>query len=102
MPLNIGSHWILLVLDVGEKRIRIYDSLNSSGGPCRKSKEYLPCMESHLARLMDAMGVYEERGEEPIGDRKLEVKFVTECPQQTDGHSCGLFVLKIAEALMCG
>ncbi|CAH9095061.1 unnamed protein product, partial [Cuscuta epithymum] len=84
MPMNIGHHWVLLVLDVGEKRIRIYDSNNRLKTPSRQLSQFLPCLENHLGHLMDWCRVYEERGEQPIGEGK--VGWVMESsPQQNDG-----------------
>ncbi|CAH9107505.1 unnamed protein product [Cuscuta epithymum] len=40
MPMNIGNHWVLLVLDVGEKRIRIYDSNNRLKTPSRQLSQF--------------------------------------------------------------
>ncbi|CAH9113333.1 unnamed protein product [Cuscuta epithymum] len=51
---------------------------------------------------MDIHKVYGDIGEETMGDRKLEVEGVPECPQQNDGGNCGMYVLKIAEFLIMG
>ncbi|CAH9136371.1 unnamed protein product [Cuscuta epithymum] len=51
---------------------------------------------------MDYHQVYALMGEEPMGERFLEVEPVEECPQQDDGGNCGMYMLKIAEFLMIG
>ncbi|VFQ61845.1 unnamed protein product [Cuscuta campestris] len=53
-------------------------------------------------KLMDKLGVYEGREEGPIGDSVLAIEGGSCCPQQNDGSSCGMFVVKIAEFLMMG
>ncbi|CAH9056672.1 unnamed protein product, partial [Cuscuta europaea] len=71
MPMNVGNHWVLLVLDVEEKHIRIYDSNSRLGTPSRQLSQFLSRLEIHLGKLKDWCRVYKERGEQPIGDGKL-------------------------------
>ncbi|CAH9102287.1 unnamed protein product [Cuscuta epithymum] len=102
MPLNTGNHWILLVLDIGKKCIRVYDSIVRREQTNIHLHHYLPSMQMYLPRLMDKLGVYNERTEGPIRDDFLQIHMVKECPQQNDSDSCGMFVLKMAEYLMMG
>ncbi|CAH9107280.1 unnamed protein product [Cuscuta europaea] len=53
-----------------------------------------------LSRLMDKLGVYNERSEGPMGDDFLQIHMVKECPQQNDSDSCGMFVMKMTEYLL--
>ncbi|CAH9099480.1 unnamed protein product [Cuscuta europaea] len=61
MPLNIGMHWILLVLDINGKRIRVYDSLKRRGDSLATMRAFLPCLETFLPRVMERLGVYDKR-----------------------------------------
>ncbi|CAH9099549.1 unnamed protein product [Cuscuta epithymum] len=100
MPLNIGMHWILLVLDINGKCIRVYDSLKRRGDSLATIRAFLPCLETFLPRVMERLGVYDKRPNAQIGKGKIRVDIVRNCPQQDDGGNCGVFIIKFAEFLM--
>ncbi|VFQ95967.1 unnamed protein product [Cuscuta campestris] len=102
MPLNTGSHWTLLVLDITRKVIRTYDSSLRRSNSKRKLQQFMPSLQMFLPKLMDKLGVYEGREEGPIGDGVLAIEGGSCCPEQNDGSSCGKFVVKMAEFLMMG
>ncbi|VFR02989.1 unnamed protein product [Cuscuta campestris] len=102
MPLNTGNHWTLLVLDIKQKLIRSYDSSTRRNDSKRKLKPFLPCLQMFLPKIMDKLGVYDGREEGPVGDDVIAVEDGSCCPQQNDGSSCGMFVVKMAEFLMMG
>ncbi|VFQ90219.1 unnamed protein product [Cuscuta campestris] len=102
MPLNTGSHSTLLVLDIKQKVIRTYDSSLQRCDSKRKLQQFMPSLQMFLPRLMDKLGVYEGREEGLIGDGVLAIEGGPCCPQQNDGSSCGMFVVKMAEFLMMG
>ncbi|VFQ78996.1 unnamed protein product [Cuscuta campestris] len=102
MPLNTGNHWTLLVLDIKKKLIRTYDSSRRRNDSNRKLQPFLPCLQMFLPKIMDKLGVYDGREEGPLGDEVLAVEAGSCCPQQADGSSCGMFVVKMAEFLMMG
>ncbi|VFQ96765.1 unnamed protein product [Cuscuta campestris] len=83
MPINTGNHWILAVLDISKKCIRLYDS-NNKGKTSRHTKPYLPCLQILLPKVMDKLEVYKERKMPEMGDDVLGIVNVNNCPQQQD------------------
>ncbi|VFQ81182.1 unnamed protein product [Cuscuta campestris] len=102
MPLGTEAHWTLLVLSIREKMIRVYDSNVRRGQSLKHIHTHLPCLQTFLPKIMDRLGVYGDKKEEDLGNIALRVEGVPNCPQQVDGSSCGIFVLKFAEYLMMG
>lgn len=100
MPLSIGDHWVLLVLEVEGRTIRVYDSKGRKGNAFRSLSEYMQCLTELLPVLVDLLGVYKEHSDGLMGKRKFSISVVDGCPQQDDGFSCGMFMLKFAEYLM--
>ncbi|VFQ70636.1 unnamed protein product [Cuscuta campestris] len=97
-----GSHWTLLVLDITQKVIRTYDSSLRRSDSKKKLQQFMTSLQMFLPKLMDKLGVYEGWEEGPIGDGVLAIEGGSCCPQQNDGSSCGMFVVKMAEFLMMG
>ncbi|VFQ59848.1 unnamed protein product [Cuscuta campestris] len=81
---------------------RTYDSSLRRSDSKRKLQQFMPSLQMFLPKLMDKLGVYEGREEGPIGDGVLAIEGGSCCPQQNDGSSCGMFVVKMAEFLMMG
>ncbi|VFQ74844.1 unnamed protein product [Cuscuta campestris] len=100
MPLNTSDHWMLLVLEVEGRTIRVYDSKGRKGKSCRALNEYMQCITELLLVLLDLLSVYDEHSEGPMGKKKFNIEVVDGCPQQDDGCNCGMFMLKFAEYLM--
>ncbi|VFQ81952.1 unnamed protein product [Cuscuta campestris] len=100
MPLNTGDHWLLLVLEVEGRTIRVYDSKGKKGKICRALNTYVQCITELLPVLLDMLNVYDEHSDGPMGKRKFCIKAVDGCPQQNDGCNCGMFMLKFSEYLM--
>ncbi|VFQ80651.1 unnamed protein product [Cuscuta campestris] len=86
MPLNTSDHWILLVLEVEGRTIRVYDSKGRKGKSSRALNEYVECMTELLPVLLNLLSVYDEHSDGPMGKKKFNIKVVDECPQQDDGH----------------
>ncbi|CAH9071072.1 unnamed protein product, partial [Cuscuta epithymum] len=84
MPLNTGHHWVLLVLEVRQRKIKVYNSMSRRGEAIREVRQHLPSLQCLLPKIMDVHKVYEDIGEEPMRERKIEVEGVQECPQQND------------------
>lgn len=63
---------------------------------------HLPCLQTFLPKIMDRLGVYGDKLDQELGKTALRVEGVPNCPQQVDGSSCGIFVVKVAEYLMMG
>ncbi|CAH9085630.1 unnamed protein product [Cuscuta epithymum] len=102
IPLNTGNHWVLLVLEVKERKIRIYNSNSRRADSLREIRPYVHSIEWFLPKIMDMHGVYQDIGHEPMNEKKIELEAVEDCPQQDDGGNCGMYVLKFAEFLMMG
>ncbi|VFQ70076.1 unnamed protein product [Cuscuta campestris] len=100
MPLNTGNHWMLLVLEVEERKIRVYNSKGKKGQTSRGIIPYVTCISSLLPKLLDMLNVYKNHSDGPMGDQKLSIDIIDGCPQQSDGCNCGMFVVKFAEFLM--
>ncbi|VFQ72129.1 unnamed protein product [Cuscuta campestris] len=100
MPLNTGNHWVLLVLEVEGRTIRVYDSKGKRGKVCRSLNGYGQCVTELLPVLLDLLGVYDEHADGPMGNKKFSINIIDGCPQQDDGCNCGMFMLKFAEYLM--
>ena len=81
IPINLGIHWVLGVAYKEEKKISFYDSLGDG-----REEEYMETIRDHF-----------NKGEEK--EWKIEV---SECPQQTNGFDCGVFILKIVESIVKG
>ncbi|CAH9125524.1 unnamed protein product, partial [Cuscuta epithymum] len=85
IPLNTAMHWVLLVLEINEKRIRVYDSMKRRGDTVSSIRSYTKCLETFLPKVMERLGVYDKRQQAAIGKGKLKIEMVRNCPQQEDG-----------------
>lgn len=85
IPVHLGAHWCLAVIDFRAKSIRYLDSLGGSNPECHKAlRQYLQ-EESR-----------DKRGTEmDLSDWTFEA--VKDIPQQMNGSDCGMFTLKYAE-----
>ncbi|VFQ88623.1 unnamed protein product [Cuscuta campestris] len=102
MPLNTGSEWVLLVVDVRGKLIRVYDTNVYRGGFLKKLHPFLPSLQMFLPVLMGKLAVYKDSTDSKESHTAFPVEPVLECPQKNDGPSSGIFVMKMAELLMMG
>ena len=84
IPIYLRNHWVLGVAVKKEKKILFYDSLGDG-----RPKEYMRTITNHL-----------NSGKEKGWSFKVVPK--SECPQQTNGFDCGVFILKIAESIVKG
>merc|ERR1712146_192016 len=71
------SHWVLVVLELDNNRVAVYDSMRSSS----------PFEPLGLHRLLRVLAIDSFTVVHP------------DCAQQTDGSSCGLFIVAFAHAL---
>ncbi|CAH9057312.1 unnamed protein product [Cuscuta europaea] len=85
LPLNNNNHWVLLVLDVKKKKIRVYNSKSRRADSVRDIRPYVSSLQRLLPKIMDVHGVYEEIGLERMENKVLELEAVEDCPQQEDG-----------------
>nr|XP_023654773.1 sentrin-specific protease 1-like [Paramormyrops kingsleyae] len=87
VPIHLGVHWCLSVVDFRKKRITYFDSMGGSNDEaCKILLKYLE-QESH-----------DKRGQQ-LGTSSwvLESKKRNEIPQQMNGSDCGMFTCKYAE-----
>ncbi|XP_050546174.1 uncharacterized protein LOC126908301 [Daktulosphaira vitifoliae] len=86
VPMNVGGHWILTVVNVPERTVTSYDSLKSYNGPYPMVlKEYLTDWE------MDKKGA--------ASSWTLKIGETT---RQTNGYDCGPFTVELAEKMARG
>lgn len=91
IPVHLGLHWTLAVIDFDCKEIRYYDSMNSNNSECLKSlRNYL---------------------KDEYSDKKNGAQYdlsewncihVKDVPQQMNGSDCGMFACKYAEFISRG
>lgn len=91
VPIHLGLHWTLAVIDFECREIRYYDSMNGNNGECLKAlRNYLT--EEHKDKKS---GVAFDLSEWNFLHNK-------NLPQQMNGSDCGMFACKYAEYLSRG
>lgn len=103
LPLNHSRHWYLFVVNPSLKEIHILDSLHNPAASKESSctdrtelSEVLQGMERYM-ELLDATEDNTAHTNDIWTDFKVSTwkrKFIRGLPQQRDGSSCGLFMLK--------
>jgi len=87
VPVHLGMHWCLATIDVANKSINYYDSMNGNNQTCVDLlKRYLT--EEHQDKKKSPMD---------LTGWKQEIK--KDIPQQMNGSDCGMFTCKFAEYL---
>ncbi|ELU10988.1 hypothetical protein CAPTEDRAFT_224463 [Capitella teleta] len=85
IPVHLGMHWCLAVIDFGAKEIRYYDSMGGQNNACLNAvRDYL------LAESMDK----KKKKYDMTDWKQINMK---EIPQQMNGSDCGMFACKFAE-----
>ncbi|VFQ77240.1 unnamed protein product [Cuscuta campestris] len=85
MPLNTGSEWVLLVVDIRGKLIRVYDTNVYRGGFLKKLHPFLPSLQMFLPVLMGKLAVYKDSTDSKESHTAFPVEPILECPQKKDG-----------------
>jgi len=88
VPINTsgGTHWVLGCVNLRDKRIEFYDSMNG------RSKQHLEVLRRWVKdELLDKKKVNE--------DMSKWTEYAPCPPQQANGFDCGMFVLKFADCL---
>lgn len=103
LPLNHSRHWYLSAVNPSLKEIHILDSLHNPAASKESSctdrtelSEVLQGMERYM-ELLDATEDNTAHTNDIWTDFKVSTwkrKFIRGLPQQRDGSSCGLFMLK--------
>jgi sentrin-specific protease 1 len=78
VPVQAGSHWIMLEVDFAKALVNVLDSLGSRGRSFAQT----------LINFLKFQGI----------DRKFSIKFPP-VPQQTNTHDCGVFLLMFAKCI---
>jgi len=87
IPVHLGMHWCLATIDVKNKSINYYDSMNGNNQTCLDLlQRYL--QEEHQDKKKAPMD---------LSGWKQEIK--KDIPQQMNGSDCGMFTCKFAEYL---
>jgi len=87
IPVHLGIHWCLATIDVKNKSINYYDSMNGNNQTCLDLlQRYL--QEEHQDKKKAPMD---------LSGWKQEIK--KDIPQQMNGSDCGMFTCKFAEYL---
>ncbi|XP_056007512.1 sentrin-specific protease 1-like isoform X3 [Ostrea edulis] len=85
IPVHLGMHWCLAVIDFKKKMIRYFDSMGGNNMACLNAlKEYL-CAESL------------DKKKQKFDLTDWKTKIVKDIPQQMNGSDCGMFTCKFAE-----
>ncbi|XP_075055387.1 sentrin-specific protease 1 isoform X2 [Mixophyes fleayi] len=87
VPVHLGVHWCLTVVDFRKKSITYYDSMGGlNNEACRLLLQYLK-QESH-----DKKGISFDANGWSLSSKKCQ-----EIPQQMNGSDCGMFACKYAD-----
>ncbi|PIK44981.1 putative sentrin-specific protease 1 [Apostichopus japonicus] len=87
VPVHLGVHWCLAVIDFRKKLITYYDSMNGINDKCLNAlKEYLT-------------SEHEDKKKSPYDVSGWELIHAKNIPLQLNGSDCGVFACKFAEYL---
>ncbi|XP_041366433.1 sentrin-specific protease 1-like [Gigantopelta aegis] len=85
IPVHLGMHWCLAVIDFKKKSIFYYDSMGGTNPSCLNAlKKYL-CDESL------------DKKKQPFDLNGWKMEVVKDIPQQMNGSDCGMFACKFAD-----
>lgn len=89
VPIHLGMHWCMSVVDFREKTIRYFDSMGGSNPKCLNA----------LKRYLQDESLDKKKQPYDVTDWSLEN--VKDIPQQMNGSDCGVFSCMFAEYI-CG
>lgn len=90
VPVHLGLHWTLAIVDFKQKEVRYYDSMNGYNNECLKALcNYLK--QEHLDKKKSEFDLNE-----------WNAYHVRDIPQQMNGSDCGMFACKFADWLCRG
>ena len=87
IPIYLGMHWCLAVIDFRKFGIYYYDSMGGNNQNC---------VEALLQYIQDE---FREKKRRRLDVKRLSTKMVKNIPQQFNGSDCGMFACKFAEYL---
>ncbi|KAK9878423.1 hypothetical protein WA026_022063 [Henosepilachna vigintioctopunctata] len=85
IPIHLGMHWCMSIIDFRDLSIKYYDSMGSSNHKCLSS----------LRRYLEAEHLDKKKTSYDTSDYNLEC--VKDIPQQMNGSDCGMFSCTFAE-----
>lgn len=85
LPVHLGMHWCLAVIDFSRKEVRYYDSMGGKNNAC---------LDALLNYLVDEMQDKKQKVFDCKGWQKINVQGI---PQQMNGSDCGMFSCKFAD-----
>ncbi|XP_076348701.1 sentrin-specific protease 1-like isoform X2 [Tachypleus tridentatus] len=85
VPVHLGMHWCLAVVDFTDKKIKYYDSMGGQNSECLKA----------LRTYLQEESLDKKKKEFDMSDWSLEI--VKDIPHQMNGSDCGMFTCKYAE-----
>jgi sentrin-specific protease 1 len=91
IPVHLGLHWTLAVIDMTCKEVRYYDSMNGNNHECLRSlRNYL--RDEYADKKNGAQ----------LNLTEWNCLHVKDVPQQMNGSDCGMFTCKYAEYISRG
>ncbi|XP_052782238.1 sentrin-specific protease 1-like [Mya arenaria] len=85
IPVHLGMHWCLAIIDFKKKQIRYYDSMGGGDRGCLNVLQQYLCDESKDKKKKD----FDLTGWTCVAMKDI--------PQQQNGSDCGMFACKFAE-----
>ncbi|CAH9095358.1 unnamed protein product [Cuscuta europaea] len=82
IQLNVGKHWVLLVLDIKKRKGESLQLQFQKGGFIERDQNVHTLHQVFASQNHGLPQVYEVKGEEPMGERPLEIEVEENCPQQ--------------------
>ncbi|KAI4466232.1 sentrin/sumo-specific protease [Holotrichia oblita] len=87
IPIHLGMHWCMSLIDFRKRRITYYDSMGSSNAKCLKA----------LLAYLEDEHLDKKKSEFEVSDWRLTN--AKDIPQQMNGSDCGMFACTFAEVL---
>ncbi|CAI2348889.1 unnamed protein product [Caenorhabditis sp. 36 PRJEB53466] len=85
VPVHLGMHWCMAVIDVAEKRIEFYDSLYDG------NTDVLPALRNYISS--ESM----DKKKTAFDFSGWTIQQMTDIPRQKNGSDCGVFSCQFAE-----
>ncbi|CAK1602675.1 unnamed protein product [Parnassius mnemosyne] len=85
VPVHLGVHWCLSLVDFRTRRISYLDSMGSRNQPC---------LDALLQYLRDE---HKDKKGQPFDDKDWTTVNLKDIPQQMNGSDCGMFACTFAE-----
>jgi len=90
VPVHLGNHWCLAVINIEEKRFEYYDSLGAGNENClERLKRYV--QDEHKEKKKSKIDISDWQDYTP-----------NDIPHQQNGYDCGVFMCKYAQCISRG